>query len=229
MVELKERQVDRINYNRPTLQLDGKSYRFSTIQLLNLIISGPILAILIYFFLKLRINYWVYEITAKQVVFILNFIFNINSTVIIDPSHRIYPIIYMPNHPFNENYAITTNCFAAHIFSILIGIILFIPNSKDNLNKKDFIVRKIEALTIAVFSIHILNILRIAFLLFFNFNGVSFEFIHSSLFFLSAIIGSWVFFILIKKWLPELFISIYYAYFLISQKKRTKKVRVQTS
>ena len=224
MKEMRKNQGEQFSYGRPTLYLDGKTYSFSTVQLFNLIIGSPILSILIYFFFKLRINYWVYEITAKQVMFVLNFIFNMNTTIIVDPEHIIFPIIYIPNHPFNENYAITTNCFAAHVFSILIGIILFIPSSKDSLGKKDFIVRKIETLTILIVGIHILNILRIAFLLFFNYNGVSFDFIHSSLFFLSAIFGAWLFFTLIKKWLPELFISIYYIYFLRAQKKKPKNL-----
>jgi len=65
-----------------------------------------------------------------------------------------------------------------------------------------------------------MNVFRIAFLLFFNYKGVPFEFIHESLFFLSAIVGSLFTVILLKKWLPEVFISIYYLYRLISKKKR---------
>jgi exosortase/archaeosortase family protein len=144
-----------------------------------------------------------------------------NSTVISYADHNTFPSISIANHPFNGNYAITTNCIAAHIFSIIISIILFIPSSKETSNKKNFIWRKIKTLTIAVGGIHLLNIFRIVFLLFFNYQGIPFEFIHESLFFLSAIIGALFIAIILKKWLPELFISIYYTYFLISQKRRT--------
>jgi len=143
-----------------------------------------------------------------------------NSLVIINPEHNVFPTIFIPNHPFNGNYSITPNCIAAHIFSILIGIIIFIPSSKDSSSNKNFMWRKIKTLIIAVGGIHLLNIFRIAFLLFFNFKGIPFEFIHESLFFLSAIVGALLVSILLKKLLPELFISIYYMYYLISHKRK---------
>lgn len=217
---MKENQNDQFYYPKPTLHLDGKAYRFTTLQIFYLIVGSPLLSIFIYLFLKLKINYWIYELTAIQIVSILNLIFNINSIVIIYSDPNIFPTISIPNHPFNGNYAITTNCIAAHIFGIIIAIILFIPASKDSSNKMDFIWRKIKTLTISVVGIYILNIFRIAFLLFFNYNGIPFEFIHESLFFLSAVIGALFIVLLLKNWQPELFISIYYLYCLISQRKK---------
>lgn len=217
---MKESQDKLYFYQRPILHFNGKKYNFSNLQLLALILCSPLLSIFIYYFLKLRINFWVYEFTSRQIVFILNTLFNMNSLVIINPEHNVFPTIFIPNHPFNGNYSITPNCIAAHIFSILIGIIIFIPSSKDSSSNKNFMWRKIKTLIIAVGGIHLLNIFRIAFLLFFNFKGIPFEFIHESLFFLSAIVGALLVSILLKKLLPELFISIYYMYYLISHKRK---------
>ncbi|MFX1375144.1 MAG: exosortase/archaeosortase family protein [Promethearchaeota archaeon] len=217
---MKESQDNLHLYQRPILHFNGINYKFSNIQLIVFLVGSPLLSILIYYFLTLKINYWVYELTTKQIVLILNTLLLMNSQVIIDPEHNLFPHIFIPDHPFNGNYSITPNCIAAHIFSILIGIIIFIPASKDSLNRNDFILRKIETLVVSVIGIYILNIFRISFLLFFNFHGIPFEFIHESLFFLSAIIGALFFVLLLKKWLPEIYISIYYLYRLISQKKK---------
>ena len=205
---------------RPVLNFNGNGYKFTNFQLTIFIICAPLLSIFIYYFLKLKINYWIYELIAKQVSFFLNTIFNMSSSVIFYPDHNTFPTILIPNHPFDGTYAITTNCIAAHIFGIIIGLILFIPSSKEISSKKNFIWRKIKTLIISTIGIHVLNLLRVVFLLFFNFKGISFNIIHESLFFLSAIIGALFIVILLKNWMPELFISIYYTYCLISQKIR---------
>ena len=75
---------------------------------------------------------------------------------------------------------------------------------------------------ISVIGIHLLNLIRLVFLLFFNFKGIPFNVIHESLFFLSAIIGALFVVIILKNWMPELFLSIYYMYRLVSQKIRKK-------
>ncbi len=97
-----------------------------------------------------------------------------------------------------------------------------VPSSKVGSIKKEFVWRKIKVLVISTSGIFLLNVFRIVFLLYFNFKGIPFDIIHESLFFLSAVIGALFFFILLEHWLPELFISIYYLYRLISQ-KITKK------
>lgn len=217
---MKENQNKKLYFPRPTLQLNEKKYKFSNLQLIYLIIGSPLVSIFIYYFLRIQINYWIYELTSIQISFFLNLFFNLNSKVIVYADRTIFPTIYIPNHPFEGNYAITTNCIAAHIFSIMIGIILFIPSSKELLSKKDFLWRKMKTLTVSIVGIYILNVFRIVFLLFFNFKGIPFEFIHESLFYLSAIIGALFFVIVLKNWQPELFISIYYIYYLISKRKR---------
>ena len=204
--------------NRPILQLNNKTYKFSNSQLATFFIVSPILCISIYLFLGLRMNYWIYEFTSTFISFLLNLLFNLNSQVIIYPEQDIFPSIFIPNHPFDGIYAITINCIAGHIFSFIIGIILLVPSSKVGSSKKEFVWRKIKVLVISTSGIFLLNVFRIIFLLYFNFKGIPFEIIHESLFFLSAVIGALFFVIILEHWLPELFVSIYYLYRLIYSK-----------
>ena len=208
--------------DRPILHLNHKTYKFLNRQLATFFIVSPILCISIYLFLGLRMNYWIYEFTSTFISFLLNLLFNLNAQVIIYPEHDIFPSIFIPNHPFDGTYAITINCIAGHIFSFIIGVILLVPSSKVGSIKKEFVWRKIKVLVISTSGIFLLNVFRIVFLLYFNFKGIPFDIIHESLFFLSAVIGALFFFIVLEHWLPELFISIYYLYRLISQ-KITKK------
>ena len=207
-------------YPKLTLTLNDKSYSFSKFQLITFFIGSPILSVLIYFFFKLKVNYWIYELTTQQIVFILINLFKIDAYVISNPDHAIFPAVYIPNHPFNEFYAITINCIAGHVFSILIGVIVCIPRSRAFFSKKAFFWRKLKALISSVVAIYLLNLFRISLLLYLNYKGIPFVFIHESLFFLSAIIGALIFVIILKKWLPESFISIYYSYRLISKKEK---------
>lgn len=208
--------------DRPILQLNHRTYKFSNGQLATFFVGSPILSISIYFFLSLRMNYWIYDFTSVFISFLLNLLFNLNAQVIIYPEHDIFPSILIPNHPFDGTYAITIGCIAGHIFSFIIGVILLVPSSKVGSTKKEFVWRKIKVLVISTSVIFILNVFRIVFLLFFNFKGVPFEIIHESLFFLSAVIGALFIVILLEHWLPELFVSIYYLYRLISQKVSKK-------
>lgn len=215
---MKQSQNCQYNYQRLIFKFKDKKYTFSFSQILIFLVASPLLSILIYLFLKLKINYWIYNLTSAQIVLILNTFFNLNSEVIISSTLNGFPSIFVPNNPFNENYAITANCIAAPVFSIVISIIIFVPSSKIILEKKEFVWRKIKALIVSIIGIYILNIFRIVFLIFFNFNGIPFEFIHESLFFLSAVVGALYFVIILKLWLPESFISIYYFYRLILKK-----------
>ncbi len=208
--------------DRLILCLNQKTYKFLNSQLAIFFIISPILSISFYFFLSLRMNYWIYEFTSTFISFLLNLLFNLNSQVISYPEHDIFPSIFIPNHPFDGTYAITINCIAGHIFSFIIGVILLVPSSKEGSIKKEFVWRKIKVLVISTSGIFLLNVFRIIFLLYFNFKGIPFDIIHESLFFLSAVIGALFIAILLEHWLPELFISIYYSYRLISQKVSKK-------
>ena len=220
---MKALKRENIKIHKPILYLNQKNYSFSIFSILMLIVGGPLLCVLIFLFLSLRYNYWLYELTAKQIWFVLNNIFNVNSQVIIYNEEHFFPTILIPNHPFSGNFSITTECIAAHVFSIIIGLFVCVPSSEDSFTKEDFTWRKITVLIISIFTIHILNVFRVSLLLFLNFHGIPFEFIHQSLFFISAIIGALFLAFLLHKRLPEILISIYYIYPLINQKRNVNQ------
>ncbi len=219
---MKEIQKEQEVPQRLTLRLNEKAYTFSNPQIIFFFAGTPILAILMYYFLNLRMNYWLYETISHQIAFILHVFFNLNAEVIISIDHATFPSIFIPNNPFDENFAITTNCFAAHIFTIMIAIVVCIPASRDSLPKKDFLWRKLKALVLGIVGIYLVNIFRIVLLIYFNFNGIPFEYIHESFYYLSAIVGALLFVLILKKWLPESFISVCYIYYLIRHNGRKK-------
>jgi exosortase/archaeosortase family protein len=143
----------------------------------------------------------------------------LNSEAIIFPNHKVFPQVYIPNHPFNDIFSITPDCIAAPVFGILIGLTTCVPPSKDPLSRKRFNWRKATTLGMTVIIFYLLNIFRLVFLLYFTYIGIPFEFIHQSLFFLTAIIGAIIFIVILHKFLPEIFISLYYIYPLIKNSK----------
>lgn len=145
--------------------------------------------------------------------------FNLNSYAIIYQDHSIFPSTFIP---LIGTHATTVNCIAGHVFSFIIGFGLLVPSSRNKSNKDEFLLRKFLTLIISIGGIYILNLFRIVFLLYFTYSGIPFDTIHESLFFLSAVIGALYFFFILRKWLPELFISIYYLYRITVQKLTRK-------
>jgi len=72
---MKESQTEQPLNQKLIINLDGKMYKFSTTQIIILILGTPLISLLIYFFLQLKINYWIYEFTSMQISFILNSLF----------------------------------------------------------------------------------------------------------------------------------------------------------
>jgi exosortase/archaeosortase family protein len=208
-----------LNLKRLVLRLYNKNYEFTKLQLATFFLGSPLLFLFFYYFLALRINSWIYEFTSSLIVFLINFMFNLNSYAIIYPDHSIFPSIFIPTV---GTLAITVNCIAGHIFAFIVGVGLLVPSSRHKSSKGEFLFRKFFALIIAIGGIYTLNLFRIIFLLYFTYSGIPFDTIHESLFFLSAVIGALYFFLILKKWLPELFISIYYLYRLTIQKLNRK-------
>jgi len=207
------------NKIRPVLHLNERKYKFSNLSIIIFLVGGPLSCLIIYWFLSLRVNYWLYEINTKQIVFLLNTFFNLNAEITLTPEQDIFPMIFIPNHPYTGNFSMTTECIGAHVISIFIGLVICVPASRNELTREDFKWRKAKTVIISVSVIYISNIIRIVLLLYFNFRGIPFEFIHQSIYFLSAILGALFFTYLLHKWLPEIFISLYYLYPLISQRK----------
>ena len=195
---------------RLILRFNGKKYIFYLRSIIVFLIGGPLISFLIYLFLSVRFNFWIQEILTKQAVFLLNNIFNINSVALFNPNEIDPWQIFIPQ---NNNYlTIGAMCAAVHIFSIFIGLIIFIPHSQDSVVKEDIIWRKSKTLIVLIGIIYIMNLLRITLIILLNYNGLSLEFIHNFSNYLSGSIAALIFFIFIYKWIPEFFISIYYLY-----------------
>ena len=118
----------------------------------------------------------------------------------------------------NMNFYISTWCTAAQVFSIFIGIIIFIPHSKNQERKKEIVRRKIKAIIFLIVVIYIWNLICIISLLSSALIGIDWEFIHQFFNLTSGILAATIFIITIYKTLPEFFISIFYLYSVLKQK-----------
>jgi len=202
------------------LKLDEKYYIFSIKSITILLIGSPLLFYFFYIFFHTDANNWLEEIATKQTVFILNIIFDIKSQVVFSSEEEIPWMILILQ---KENiFFITRACTAVHAFSIFGAIIILIPHSQNQATREDIIWRKTKALTFSIIAIYILNILRLILLIYLNYIGIPLEPIHMALNYLSGIVGALIFMILLYKWTPEFYVSIYYMYRLIIQKINLK-------
>lgn len=209
-----------IKPKKPMIVFNGRSYFFSLNQILMLILGTPLLSLILFFFFSLDINFWINEITTKQVSFFLKLLFRIDSQVIVPRQINTAPYIHFIKQ--DKVFNITTACLATHVYSIFIGIILCIPNSKNEKSKVDFKWRKTITFIFSIIMVYILNLIRLVVLFFTIYQGIPWEFIHETLFYLSAVIAGIIFIIFLRKWMPEFFISIYYMYVLAIHKKNKK-------
>lgn len=207
--------------NYSIIYFNKKEYSFSIKGILFFLIAGPLCSLLFYLFLEMDINDWLKEFIAKQTSFFLNLIGNVNAQAIYTPLESHPWKIYISS--MNMNFFISTWCTAAHIFSIFIGIIIFIPHPKNHETRKGIIWRKIKVITFLLVIIYIGNLFRIIILLGSALAGIDWEFIHQFLNLMSGILAAIIFIITVYKTLPEFFISIYYLSSIINQKIKKKK------
>ncbi|MFX1237829.1 MAG: hypothetical protein ACFFAS_17455 [Promethearchaeota archaeon] len=158
---------------------------------------------------------------AYQVSFFINALFDIDSLVIISTRMINPPAIFVPY--LNHYYYITMGCIAAPLVSIVMGFMLCIPSSVSSTNKKRFIFKKLLLTSVLLLLIHVLNIVRIIFMLMFTYFGFSFEPVHDVLMYSSAIIGASIIIFMLYKKIPEVFIGFYYVLPLLQQTKKFKK------
>lgn len=202
------------------LKLDEQYYIFSKKSIIILLIGSPLLFYFFYIFFHTETNNWLEEIATKQTVFILNVIFDIKSQVLFSPEEEIPWMILILQK--NNIFYITRACTAVHAYSIFGAIIILIPHSQNQATREDIIWRKTKALTISIIAIYILNILRLILLIYLDYIEIPLEPIHMALNYLSGIVGALIFMILLYKWTPEFYVSIYYMYRLIIQKINLK-------
>lgn len=196
--------------------IDDMKFYFSRTGIIIFFCGTPLFVYFIYVFFEMEVNIWIQEITTKQANFIFNLISPIKSNILFSPGQK-YPWIIAITQS-NSYFLIEPWCTAVHVFSIFSGIIICIPHSQDPMTSKDIIWRKTKMLFISIVIIYMLNLLRIAFMIHLIINiGISF-WIHDFLNYVSGFIAALIFIALLYKWVPEIYLSIYYSIQLISNK-----------
>lgn len=202
------------------LLLNDNRYFFSVKSIVLLLVGAPILIIFLFLFLALDLNGWLQEIVTKQTGFLLNLFFNVNAGVIYSPGSQFTWSITIPSFP--EPFYMSIGCTAIHVISMIFGIVICTPHSRDRRTKGDIIWRKTKIIGISLLFLYVGNIFRLLVLILLALIGLPFDLIHQFTFYLSAAIMAVVFIIFLFIWLPEFFLSLYYIYPLINQKMEKK-------
>lgn len=211
--------------NLPALKLNDKKYVFSLYSLILFVLGAPLLILGVYFFLDWKVNAWLKEVVAKQSGFFLSFFFNLDSKVIAENNKAEEWIIVLPK--VDLTYVISTWCTAAHVFSIILGFIMFTPHSRDPHTSQDIVWRKTIASVLLISIIHIANIVRIGVVIYLTSLGFDGVIVHGSINYITGILAALLFVLVVYKWVPEFFIALYYFYVLYLVKKEKKKIRLE--
>ncbi|MFX1376845.1 MAG: hypothetical protein ACFFA0_13640 [Promethearchaeota archaeon] len=192
------------------IRFKEQEYFFSIRSIIFFIIGGSILVFVIYKFLDSNFNIWIEEIVSKQTGYILNNIFNIKTQVIYHPEEDIPWTIFIPAN--NKTLYMSTWCTAVHVFSIYAGIIIMIPHSQESSTNNDIIWRKAKTLSLLIIIVYCLNIFRLLIVIALSYHGVPISLAHLVINYISAFIAAFLFVLFLHKYLPEIFISIYYLF-----------------
>jgi len=150
----------------------------------------------------------------KQISFLLDIIFNIEASVVINPEMIA---IYLPNP--SQSGRVLTSCYGAEVISIFIGIILATSSSQDRKPEMNLIWRKTKIIIITILSTYILFLFRIVLMLAFVHNGMPMYIIHDSSYYLISLISFILIIYVLRTILPEFIISLHYMHYTISHKE----------
>ena len=209
-----ENKNNEILPERLELQWSGINYTFSKPSLIFFSIGMPILGSLIFLFLNMSFNSWITAMFIKQVSYLLDLIFNIEATVIINPD---LIVIYLPNPSFSGR--VFTVCYGAEVISIFIGIILATPSSHDRKPEMNIIWRKTKIIIITILSTYLSHMFRMVLMLVFAHYGMPMHIIHDSSYYLITLISFIIILYVLRKLLPEFIISLHYIRYSISNKE----------
>ncbi|TFF97816.1 MAG: hypothetical protein EU541_07710 [Promethearchaeota archaeon] len=190
------------------IERKGKQYYFSKISLILFPLGSILLAILLIEFFELRVNTWWQEITAKQACYLLNNYFNTYAYIEYIAGNT-YPWIIKTIH--SSNILVLPDCTGSIAISIACSIIIFTPHSKDPKIKYNIIWRKVLDIILTVSLIHLFNVVRIAFLVYFLEYGVPYHFLHESAMMILSIIIHLNIFLFCNKLIREWYMSILYS------------------
>ena len=174
----------------------------------------PVLGSLIFFFLNMSFNSWVTAMFIKQVSYLLDLIFNIEATVVINPD---LIVIYLPNPSLSGR--VLTVCYGAEVISIFIGIILATPSSHNPKSEMNVIWKKTKIIIIIILSTYLSHMFRMVLMLAFVHNGMPMHIIHDSSYYLITLISFIIILYVLRKILPEFIVSLHYIRYSISNKE----------
>ena len=207
---------------RLEIRFRGKKYSFSNLTLiifpLGLIISVPLLVL----FVENIEIVWLQELFAKHVVFFLNLFFNLGAYAWYRP---FVPCPWYIATQYESLTYINNGCTGFLAMSLFSAIIIFTPHSKTLLTKQDIIWRKSIAIIIAISLIYLYNVFRATIQNYLYYLGFPWSVIHDSGGMLAITITFHIIiFLLCSLFIPEWFLSIYYATDLIIMRLTKKRI-----
>ncbi|TFG17316.1 MAG: hypothetical protein EU533_08390 [Promethearchaeota archaeon] len=210
---------EKIEWDKPVIEFEGKKFVFSNRSLLIFAIGAPISAYLIYLFFDIEANYWLHELVIKQTIFFLNLLFNMGANSNYLPIGKYHWSFIIPGQ---SSIYFETFCTGIQAICVFAGIIIFIPHSKDKRTSRDIIWRKTKALVISSAIFYVVNIIRMLIQIELYYIGYPWESIHVSISAASSFIAA-IIILLLHKWIPEFIISIIYIGTLFKKLKKSRK------
>lgn len=202
----------------PVIEFRGKKYSFSTRALILFPVGIIILAVPMIQFFEMTEIIWLHELFAKQMVFFLNLIFNLGAQTMYLPEN---PCPWDITIPGNVTVFVNNGCTGLTAMTIFVAVIIFTPHSQDPKTNKDIILRKSIDIIITLLLIYFFNIFRAVIQFYLYSHGFAWNLVHDSLGTLSIIIAAHIsIFLFCNKYIPELYISIYYSGKLIYKQVR---------
>ncbi len=208
---------------RLELQWSGIKYTFSKHSLMFFSFSMPILGSLIFLFLTMSFNSWITAMFIKEVSYVLDLFFNIETIVDINPD---LITIYLPKPSFSGR--VLPVCYGAHMISIFIGIILATPSSHNPKPDVNIIWRKTKIIIIIILSTYFSHMFRMVLMLASINNGMPTNIIHDSSYYLITLISFIIILYVLRKILPEFIISLHYIRYSISNKEINNPEKIKT-
>ena len=194
--------------NVPEFTLDGRKYSFTRPSVLFFIACGPLLTVLLLYFLDINANQWLPEIAARTSDWFLNLFFGRNTGVtFVAGEDNTWGIIDFTN---GSTYLIGSTCAAIHVFSFFGCMTSVIPHSRQPGEGIDIAWRKSRFVFISFLLIFYVNCLRIVAIVGLVRAGANAAFVHDVLYYISALVAVIAFIGLARKWLPEFFLAYYF-------------------
>ena len=204
----------------------GKKYIFSKRSIIFFFFTIPLLSILIYLFLNMSFSRWVTVMFIKQVSYLLNLVFNFETTLVITPDQII---INLPDPSLSGS--VLPVCYGAQMISVFSSIMLLTPSSRDNTPKLNIIWRKTKILIITIISTYYSYMFRMVMMLGLVHYGMPMHIIHDSSYYFVTLISFMIILYTFRKILPEFIVFLHYMRYSISNKEIdnsiSKKVKIK--